>query len=658
MNPARGGERCGPDPAEGHDETGLILGTAGHIDHGKTALVQALTGVDTDRLVEEKRRGITIELGFARYAPEGSRQFGIVDVPGHEGFVRTMVAGASGMDLVLMVVAADEGVMPQTREHLAIVSMLGVGGMVVAITKTDLVDDEWLELVDDEIRELLAGTPYESAEIVATSVRSGTGLTELSRALVRCAERTRARTADDLARLPVDRVFALEGAGTVVTGTLWSGRLSRGSVVRILPRGDEARIRALQVHGTQVGHAVAGQRTAVALTGAVVRRGHVARGDVVVSSRSWSPSLMLTVELSALEPPGSGPGGSRKSPGRIWRIEGGQRVRVHLGTVEVMARVVLFGVDEAVPGEPVLAQLRLEAPVVARCGDRFVVRAYSPVTTIAGGTVLEPAPPKRKRLGRTGRDSLEALSRGGRHAVRGAVALAGWTGLDADAIGVVAGWRGRATDDLGELVWRLDGLLFDHGIVAAGEEKLLEHVRRHHREHSLEPGVPLSALRTALPRMASPRLADGLAARLAARGLLAVERKIARLPGFEPVLSPDEERLAERILATLEHAGLQGPDTGELLQRVSGHPGTGAVLRFLAARDRVRRLDAYWVTAGALDQAAARVMEELGGREGLGPADFRDVLPVTRKHLIPILAYLDARGVTQRLDEGRRVSRA
>ena len=658
MNPAKDGERPGPGPAGDHRETGLILGTAGHIDHGKTALVQALTGVDTDRLAEEKRRGITIELGFARYAPEGSRHFGIVDVPGHEGFVRTMVAGASGMDLVLLVVAADEGVMPQTREHLAIVRMLGVEGMVVAVTKTDLVDDEWLELVDDEVRELLADTPYETAEIVATSVRSGTGLTELSRALVRCAERTRTRTADDLARLPVDRIFALEGAGTVVTGTLWSGRLSRGSVVRILPRGDEARIRALQVHGTQVGHAVAGQRTAVALTGAVVRRGHIARGDVVTSSPSWSPSLMLTVELSALEPPGSGPGGSRQNAGRIWRIETGQRVRVHLGTVEVMARVVLFDVDEAVPGEPALAQLRLEAPVVARSGDRFVVRAYSPVTTIAGGTVLEPVPPKRKRLRRTDRDSLEALSRGGRHAVRGAVALAGWAGLDADAIGVVAGWSGRAGHELDDLVWRLDGLLFDHGIVAAGEERLLKHVRRHHREHSLEPGTPLSALRTALPKTAHPRLADGLAARIAARGLLVIEKKTARLPGFEPALSPEEERLAERILATLDDAGLQGPDTSELLQQVSGHPATGAVLRFLAARGRVRRLDAYWMAAAALDRASARVADELGGREGLGPADFREVPPVTRKHLIPILAYLDAEGVTQRLDDGRRVSRA
>ncbi len=633
----------GAAPEERHGQAALILGTAGHIDHGKTALVRALTGVDTDRLAEERKRGITIELGFARYASESGPSFGIVDVPGHEGFVRTMVAGASGMDLVLMVVAADEGVMPQTREHLAIVRMLGVGGMVVAITKTDLVDDEWLELVVDEVRELLAATPYESAEIVPTSVRTGTGLPDLAGAISRCADRARARATDDLARLPVDRVFAMEGAGTVVTGTLWSGRLSRGSVVRVLPRGDEARIRALQVHGAQVEHAVAGQRTAAALTGAVVRRGHVARGDVIVSSSSWSPSLMLTVELSALE--GSG-----------WRIETGQRVRVHLGTVEVMARLVLFGVDEAVPGEPVPAQLRLEAPVVARCGDRLVVRSYSPITTIAGGTVLEPVPPKRKRLARADRDALAALSKGGRQSVLGAVGLAGWAGLEVGALGVAAGWHGDPSEDLADLAWRLDGVLFDHDIAAAGEEKLLGLVSRHHREHPLEPGVPLSALRTALPGRAHPRLADGLASRLAAEGRLVIEGKVARLPGFEPALSPAEERLAERILTILDDAGLKGPDLGEL-QAALDDPGTEAVLRFLAMQDRVRVLgDLYWVTAAALERAASRVSEALGGREGLGPADFREVLPVTRKHLIPILAYLDAQGVTQRLDDGRRVS--
>ena len=624
--------------------TSLILGTAGHIDHGKTSLVGALTGVDTDRLAEEKRRGITIELGFARYAPAEGCSFGIVDVPGHEGFVRTMVAGATGMDIVLLVVAADEGVMPQTREHLAIVKLLGVEGLVVAITKADLVDAEWLELVTEEVQEVLEDTKYRNAEIIPTSVRTGAGLRELSDALVRCAALARERSADDLACLPVDRVFAMEGAGTVVTGTLWSGSVARGSTVRILPRGDEARVRAVQVHGVQVERAAAGERTALALTGAAVRRGMVARGDVLVTDRSWSPSLMLTVELHALE--GSG-----------WRLEHGQRVRVHLGTVEVMSRVALFGMEEVAPGEGVPAQLRLEAPVVARCGDRFVVRSYSPVTTIAGGVVLEPAPPKRKRLSDRERDALEGLARGGMRALRGAAVLAGWEGVEEGLLAVRTGWDGGVPGTLAKDLWRLDGVLFDAGIVAEGEATILRAVRRCHDLHSLAAGAPLAVLRAALPPHAHARLADGLVARLERKGRVVIDGKIARLPDFRAALSPEEEELSNRLLQVLADAGLQGPATAELEALVSGHPRTGAVLAFLALQRRILLLaDTYWVATAALDQAASRVMEELGGEEGLGPADFRRVLPVTRKHLIPILAYLDAQGVTQRLDSGRRVS--
>ena len=624
--------------------TNLILGTAGHIDHGKTSLVEALTGVDTDRLAEEKRRGITIELGFARFAPAEGCSFGIVDVPGHEGFVRTMVAGATGMDIVLLVVAADEGVMPQTREHLAIVKLLGVAGIVVAVTKADLVEADWLELVTEEVQEVLEDTDYRDAEIIPTSVHTGAGLEELSAALVRSAALSRERSADDLARLPVDRVFAMEGAGTVVTGTLWSGRVTRGSTVRILPRGEEARVRAVQVHGEQVEGANAGERTALALTGVAVRRGLVARGDVVVTHGSWSPSWMLTVELHALE--GSG-----------WRLEHGQRVRLHLGTVEVMSRVALFGMEELASGPGAPAQLRLEAPVVARCGDRFVIRSYSPVTTIAGGVVLEPAPPKRKRLSDRERDALEGLASGGAEALRGAAVLAGWGGLEEEMLGVRAGGGGGVPGTLGKELWRLDGVLFDAGIVAEGEAKLLGAVRRYHALHSLAEGAPLAVLRAALPSHAHPRLADGLAARLERAALLVIEGKTARLPEFRAVLSPEEEGLSQRLLGVLAEAGLQGPVTSELEDLVSGHPRTTAVLAFLAAEGRILLLgDAYWVTAAALDQAASRVVEELGGEEGLGPADFRRVLPVTRKHLIPILAHFDARGVTHRLDSGRRVA--
>ncbi len=653
----------------------MILGTAGHIDHGKTALVKALSGVDTDRLAEEKKRGITIELGFAPYSPSPGCAFGIVDVPGHEAFVRTMVAGATGMDMALLVVAADEGVMPQTREHLAVVSLLGVPRMVVALTKTDLVDAEWLELVEEDARALLAGTPYAEAEVVPVSAVTGEGVDALSAALVRCAAQD-GRDSGDLARLPVDRVFALEGAGTVVTGTLWSGRLERGGAVRILPGGGDARIRSVEVHGEARDAAQAGQRAAVALTGAAVRRGRLRRGDVLVTSPAWAPSMMLTAELTALE-------------GTGWSVEHGQRVRVHLGTAEVLGRLVLF-LDEppladelslaatpvpdgraaaagtsggtAPPGRPVLGQLRLEAPVVARSGDRFVIRSYSPLATIAGGVVLEPNPPKRKKLSARQREALGQLGRGGLDAVRGAARLAGWQGLPASALGVAAACASEALAafDLrsgeDQPAWRHDDALFDWEVVAEGEARILAAARAHHETRPLDAGAPLDAIRRALPDRSHARLADGLAARLVRQERLVLEGKTARLPDFRAALRPDQERVAARIVEILAEAGLEGPATAALLGRAGAGAEGEAVLDFLARRGRARLVgDAFWVSAEVLDRAAAAVTERLGGRAGLGPADFREALPVARKRLIPLLAHLDAQGVTVREADGRRV---
>lgn len=625
-----------PDPARS-----LVLGTAGHIDHGKTALVRALTGVDTDRLLEEKRRGITIELGFARYDPGQGCAFGVVDVPGHEGFVRTMVAGATGVDVVLMVVAADEGVMPQTREHMAIVGLLGVAEMVVAVTKRDLVDDEWLELVEEDVAELLAGTPYEDAEVVPTSMETGEGMAALASALVRSGSRAATRATDDLFRLPADRVFAVEGAGTVVTGTLWSGSVARGSTVRILPDEGRARVRSVQVHGEQVEAATAGQRTALALTGTSVRRRQVARGDVLVTHPSWSPAMMLTVQVSCL-------------PDTGWQIEAGQRVRIHLGTVEVLGRVALFGADKIGSGETAFAQLRLEGRTVARRGDRFVVRSYSPVTTIAGGIVLEPDPPKRKRLSSRERIALEGLAQGGISAAKGAVALAGWQGMDAEHWAVRVGAAPPSSERTAAAV-PVSGAFFAPEIVSEGEARILAAVEEYHRQHALESGAPLDVLRTALPARSFPKLADGLVARLVEDGRLAVESSKARLPEFEAVLSDDEAARADRLMAALNQAGLRGPTTEELGAQGADAPKTLAVLAFLADRGRVRLLgDAYWVATDALAEAADRVARELGGRTGLGPADFREVLPVTRKHLIPILAHLDAEGITFREESGLR----
>jgi selenocysteine-specific elongation factor len=398
-------------------EKRLILGTAGHIDHGKTALVKALTGVDTDRLQEEKARGITIELGFADFAPREDLRMGVVDVPGHEGFIRNMLAGATGMDLVLMVVAADEGMMPQTREHLAIVRLLGVEQMVVALTKADLVEEEWLPLVEDEVREALRESPYAEAPIVVTSTASGAGIETLKDRLAEVADGVGERSSKDLARLPIDRAFTVKGTGTVVTGTLWSGRLSIGDAVVLQPSGVRGRVRGLQVHGLQVDHAEAGERTAVAITGGEIALNSAERGQVLVAEGAWEATGMLTAELRIVQ-------------GTDWLVKHGQRVRVHLGTSEVMARVVTLEGSEVRPGDVGWVQLRLERPILARTGDRFVIRSYSPVTTIGGGVVAEALASKRKKLRAQEASELQTIIHGDAESALGAVLrLASWRGI-------------------------------------------------------------------------------------------------------------------------------------------------------------------------------------------------------------------------------------
>jgi len=360
----------------------LTLGTAGHIDHGKTALVAALTGVDTDRLPQEKARGISIELGYAPLELPSGRHLSVVDVPGHERFIRAMVAGATGIDLFLLVVAADDGVMPQTREHAAIVRLLGIPAGVVALTKRDLVDDEGAELAKLEIAELLDGGPYAASEVVEVSARTGAGLDELRAALDRIAGAAASRPADGAVRLPVDRSFSLRGIGTVVTGTLWSGSVAAGDRLAILPGGREARVRSVQVHDRPAERAAAGQRVALALVG--VERAQVRRGHVVATPGSLPESFRLECDLRVLD---TAPRALRN----------GEPVMVHHGTAEIPARVVIRGGGELAPGAAGRVQLRLRARAVAGAGDHVVVRLTGPAVTVAGGVVTDPSPPRVRR---------------------------------------------------------------------------------------------------------------------------------------------------------------------------------------------------------------------------------------------------------------------
>ena len=627
---------------------GLILGTAGHIDHGKTALVRALTGVDTDRLKEEKERGITIELGFAELALDGRRRFGGVDVPGHEAFVRAMVAGAAGMDVVLLVVAADEGVMPQTREHVAIVELLDVPELVVAVTKCDAVEADWIELVDADVADLLEGTRYASAPVVHTSAVARTGLDELVDALVVAAERVRS-DADDLVRLPLDRVFTIQGTGTVATGTLWSGRLRPGDRVRVLPQDLEARIRGLQVHDVEVDAASAGDRTAVALTGEGADRALVARGATLVTSPAWTPSWMLTARVRLL----------RDSP---WMLAHNQRVHLHHGTAEVLARCALLQDEELAPGDTGWVQLRLEEPLALRARDRFVIRAYSPVSTIGGGEVAEAAPAKRNRLDDAARGALERILDGSvADAVEAHLELQAWKGSGVAELPIHVGLTpGAIGDALPEVerrgAFRTQRALYAEAVRREGEERVLAAVRDGHAEDPLRPAAPLASVRAALPRWAPGELADALVAALVRGARLVAEEGGVRLPEHRPTPSADQEAALERLRGLLVAGDLGAPGVDELPDELRSRQDLWSLLRRLETEGSIRAVaDGVYLSNTALDGAVERVRQALGGRSGLGPADFRETLPVSRKRLIPLLNYFDGLGVTIRSGDGRNV---
>lgn len=628
---------------------GVILGTAGHIDHGKTALVRALTGVDTDRLKEEKERGITIELGFAELAVPGRCRFGVVDVPGHEAFVRAMVAGAAGMDVVLLVVAADEGAMPQTREHLAIVELLAVPELVVAVTKCDAVDPEWLDLVDGDVAALLGPTRYAGAAVVHTSASAGTGLDALVDALAAAADRVRSSDADDLARLPLDRVFTIQGTGTVATGTLWSGRLRVGERVRIVPQDLDARVRGLQVHDQEVEVASAGERTAVALAGEGADRGLVARGATLVTSPAWASTWMVTARVRVLRD-------------ASWMLAHNQRVHVHHGTAEVLARCALLDGSELGPGDTGWVQLRLEEPLAVRARDRFVIRAYSPVSTIGGGEVAEATPPKRNRLDDATRAALGGVLEGApAHAVEAHLELQGWQGGEIVALPIQVGLTPRAVEDALPEVERRGALRTPRAVYAGtvrrdAEARVLAAVAEGHAEDALRAAVPLAAVRSALPRWAPPDLADALVGALLAEGRLAAEDGGVRLPAHRPTPSPDQERALERLRAILLEGDLGAPAVDEMPEELRGRSDLWSLLRRLETDGFIRPVaDGVYLSNEALDGAVARIRAVLGGRRGLGPADFRETLPVSRKRLIPLLNYLDGLGVTVRAGDGRDV---
>ena len=612
----------------------MILGTAGHVDHGKTALVRALTGVDTDRLAEEKRRGITIDLGFAPLRLADGRLLGIVDVPGHEAFVRNMLAGATGVDLALLVVAADEGVMPQTVEHVTILELLGVTDGVIAIAKRDLVDDEWLALVRDDIRVAVSATALRRAEMIVTSATTGEGVETLRTAIGAAAGRVAGRDGDDLFRLPVDRVFTVRGTGTVVTGTVWSGRLERDATVWILPGGMRARVRGLESHGAALDAVHPGMRAAVALAGVDVRQ--TARGATIVTDEAWRPSRLLLARV-ALLPVLSRPLGPRSF------------VRFHLGTADVGARIVKAGGPIA-PGERAGVRLVLDAPVIARAGDRFVLRGGSPLVTIGGGIVDDPQPPHRRsrpiaRAADTAETRLSALLDG-----------AGPRGVEIALLPVRIGAAPRTVASLLEpgapLVpsRTIGGRLYAARILDELARQARDRVEEHHVRFPMEEGVAIESVRAALG--VEPDVADFVLGELCRANLVELKGAFAMRHGWSPRLSDADERRLLALRHTLEAAGREPPAVDELEARDGA-----AVLPLLRMLERAGEAvpverDRYYAATAVREMLDTLADGMRDGRE-YSPADLRDALGLSRKFLIPFLEYCDRSGFTERRPGGR-----
>ncbi|HXG16737.1 MAG TPA: selenocysteine-specific translation elongation factor [Calidithermus sp.] len=628
----------------------VVVGTAGHIDHGKTSLVKALTGIDTDRLPEEKARGITIDLGFAFLEEPDGLTIEIVDVPGHERFVKNMLAGVGGIDLAMLVVAADEGVMPQTREHLAICSLLHIKSGLVVLTKADLVEPDWLELVRDDVAGLVRGTFLEGAPVLTVSARTGQGLDALRATLRELALRVPARDTDALPRLPIDRVFTVKGFGTVVTGTLMAGRFQVDDRVEVFPRGLTAKIRGLQTHGRNVSEARAGQRTAINLQG--LERAAVERGDVVGPAGALVPSLLADVVLELLS--------DAPRP-----LKSRDRVRFHAGTSEVMARVLLIERDHLEPGGRAFARLRLEAPVVALPGDRFVIRSYSPIVTIGGGTLLDIAPPRFRRKAPALVAHLERLERGAPpEVVEEHVRQAGMSGTRLAAL------SGRVPFGPERLRAILSGLEAEGRIVAVERDwylhadsrarlrgLVLSTLERYHQAHPLRPGMGREELRGRAGG-ADERVFAHVLAALEAEGAVRSDRDKVRLATHEVRLTPEQQRIVDQVEQAFLEAEAAPPSPEEALARAGVKGGEEHELFqvLLDARKLVRVKESLFFHARALDIVQDKVVALLKERKEIGPQDIKDLLGISRKYAIPLLEHLDARRVTTRVGE-RRVLR-
>ena len=613
----------------------MIIGTAGHIDHGKTALVKALTGVDADRLPEEKRRGITIDLGFAPLSLEGVGTVGVIDVPGHEDFVRSMLVGASGIDLGLLVVAADEGVMPQTREHLLILELLRIPQIVVALTKCDLVDDEWLGLVRSDVLALFDESPLPTPRVVSCSSRTLAGVDELRGVLGERLASAKPRGSDDLFRMPVDRAFTIKGTGTVVTGTVWSGELPVDASVIVLPSGKTARVRRIEQHGKSADAARAGGRAAVALAGLDVSE--VSRGSVLVRDEHWQPTSLFEAVVTL-------------EPGMGAALTPRTRLRLHAGASEVGARLVSAAAE---PGSGAAALMRVttDAPLAIRGGDRFVLRLPAPLRTIGGGVVIDPYA-RRRPLPHPSVQELDKLSAESGARLAYTLEAESGRGVSAHDIPVRAGCApAEAHSLIGQSgAWGGTNNLFTPVAV----ERVMGSVRRIIAEYEitapLSMGVPARTLREGL--RVDEELADISIREMERAGEIESDGPLVRKSGWVPSPSERDVEASNHLVHDICAGTQEPPSVGELVSRYGS--SVPALLRFLERQGRIVQVetDRYY-DRSTLEAMIGRLRTKLVPGQVYVPAQLRDVLGLSRKYLIPFLEFCDRNGITERRGEGR-----
>jgi selenocysteine-specific elongation factor len=620
----------------------LIIGTAGHVDHGKSALIRALTGVETDRFPEEKERGISIDIGFAQFVLPSGRNAAVIDVPGHERFIKNMLAGITGIDLVLLVVAADEGVMPQTREHLDILRLLEIKQGIIVLTKKDLVDADLLELVAEDVKEAVAGTFLEQAPVIAISSVTKEGLPDLVRTLDQMTEVAEAKDVSAFARLPVDRSFVRPGFGTVVTGTLVGGTISEGERLELLPLGLEVRVRGLQVHGEKVSRAEAGQRTAVNLAG--IERSDVQRGHVLCAPGFLKPTTSFAARLHVLA---------------SWpkEVKHGVQVHLHTGTSEMLARVLLLESESVLPGDTAYVQIKTEEPLVVGRGDHYVIRSYSPVHTMGGGVVVEPHANYKKSQAEQAVAELQVKETGGTAGVLSeTLARAGITPLSVAELAKRSGIPPEVITaempDLAQDVRTLEGgLLIHRRGFATFVASVREHLESFYKQYPLRQGLAKEELRRKLTIGGKEYTA--LLEAATAAGELAVVRDRVALAGRAPTLNAGQARIADGVAAAVAEAGYNLPVIGELKERFKARD-TEEVIVYLSEQGRIVRVgDDLLIGADLLEEAARRTREHLKAQGKITVSDFRDLLGTTRKYALPLLEWMDEQKITRRAGDER-----